>query len=343
LIQSAADRVAAALNQTKANLANAKARENQARANFTNAELSFNRSKKLRDQQAISAAEYDAAVAQFETAKGELEAAKQSVFAAEYAVNSAQASLKEANDNLNRTRIYAPTDGTISKLNVELGERVVGTAQMSGTELLRIANLSEMEVSVDVNENDIVRIQLNDTANVEVDAYGDRVFKGIVTEIANSSKSAGDIMNSADQVTNFSVKIRILRSSYADLLDTAKAHLSPFRPGMSATVDVLTETQTNVISVPIMAVTTRAIEDTNRSKNAGEAEIDEVVFVHQNGKIRKVKLKTGIKDMNHIRILEGIKANDEVVSAPYTAISKLLRDSMDVVVVDAGSLYMKTE
>lgn len=343
LIQSAADRVAAALNQTKANLANAKARENQARANFTNAELSFNRSKKLRDQQAISAAEYDAAVAQFETAKGELEAAKQSVFAAEYAVNSAQASLKEANDNLNRTRIYAPTDGTISKLNVELGERVVGTAQMSGTELLRIANLSEMEVSVDVNENDIVRIQLNDTANVEVDAYGDRVFKGIVTEIANSSKSAGDIMNSADQVTNFSVKIRILRSSYADLLDTAKAHLSPFRPGMSATVDVLTETQTNVISVPIMAVTTRAIEDTNRSKNAGEAEIDEVVFVHQNGKIRKVKVKTGIQDMNHIRILEGIKANDEVVSAPYTAISKLLRDSMDVVVVDAGSLYTKTE
>jgi HlyD family secretion protein len=343
LIQSAADRVAAALNQTKANLANAKARENQARANFTNAELSFNRSKKLRDQQAISAAEYDAAVAQFETAKGELEAAKQSVFAAEYAVNSAQASLKEANDNLNRTRIYAPTDGTISKLNVELGDRVVGTAQMSGTELLRIANLSEMEVSVDVNENDIVRIQLNDTANVEVDAYGDRVFKGIVTEIANSSKSAGDIMNSADQVTNFSVKIRILRSSYADLLDTAKAHLSPFRPGMSATVDVLTETQTNVISVPIMAVTTRAIEDTNRSKNAGEAEIDEVVFVHQNGKIRKVKVKTGIQDMNHIRILEGIKVNDEVVSAPYTAISKLLRDSMDVVVVDAGSLYMKTE
>ena len=169
LIQSAADRVAAALNQTKANLANAKARENQAKANFVNAEQSFNRSKKLRDQQAISAAEYDSAVAKFESSKGELEAAKQSVFAAEFAVNSAQASLKEANDNLNRTRIYAPTDGTISKLNVELGERVVGTAQMSGTELLRIANLSEMEVSVDVNEHDIVRIQLNDTANVEVD------------------------------------------------------------------------------------------------------------------------------------------------------------------------------
>ena len=343
LIQSAADRVAAALNQTKANLANAKARENQAKANFVNAEQSFNRSKKLRDQQAISAAEYDAAVAQFESAKGELEAAKQSVFAAEFAVNSAQASLKEANDNLNRTRIYAPTDGTISKLNVELGERVVGTAQMSGTELLRIANLSEMEVSVDVNENDIVRIQLNDTANVEVDAYGDRIFKGIVTEIANSSKTAGDVMNTGDQVTNFSVKIRILRSSYQDLLDTAQAHLSPFRPGMSATVDILTETQKNVIAVPIMAVTTRASDDSTKKSDSGIDELDEVVFVHQNGKIRKLKVKTGIQDMNHIRILEGIKVGDEVISAPYTAISKLLRDSMDVIVVDASSLYTQQE
>lgn len=343
LIQSAADRVAAALNQTKANLANAKARESQAKANFVNAEQSFNRSKKLRDQQAISAAEYDAAVAQFEGAKGELEAAKQSVFAAEFAVNSAQASLKEANDNLNRTRIYAPTDGTISKLNVELGERVVGTAQMSGTELLRIANLSEMEVSVDVNENDIVRIQLNDTANVEVDAYGDRIFKGIVTEIANSSKTAGDVMNTGDQVTNFSVKIRILRSSYQDLLDTAQAHLSPFRPGMSATVDVLTETQKNVIAVPIMAVTTRASDDSTKKSDLGIDELDEVVFVHQNGKIRKLKVKTGIQDMNHIRILEGIKVGDEVISAPYTAISKILRDSMDVIVVDASSLYTQPE
>jgi HlyD family secretion protein len=343
LIQSAADRVAAALNQTKANLANAKARENQAKANFVNAEQSFNRSKKLREQQAISAAEYDAAVAQFEGAKGELEAAKQSVFAAEFAVNSAQASLKEANDNLNRTRIYAPTDGTISKLNVELGERVVGTAQMSGTELLRIANLSEMEVSVDVNENDIVRIQLNDTANVEVDAYGDRIFKGIVTEIANSSKTAGDLMNTGDQVTNFSVKIRILRSSYQDLLDTAQAHLSPFRPGMSATVDILTETQKNVIAVPIMAVTTRASNDSTKRSDLGIDELDEVVFVHQNGKIRKLKVKTGIQDMNHIRILEGIKVGDEVISAPYTAISKILRDSMDVIVVDASSLYTQAE
>jgi HlyD family secretion protein len=150
-------------------------------------------------------------------------------------------------------------------------------------------------------------------------------------------------MNTGDQVTNFSVKIRILRSSYEDLLDTAQAHLSPFRPGMSATVDVLTETQKNVIAVPIMAVTTRLSDDSTKKSDSGMEELDEVVFVHQNGKIKKVNVKTGIQDMNHIRILEGIKVGDEVVSAPYTAISKILRDSMDVIVVDASSLYNQTE
>jgi HlyD family secretion protein len=359
LIQSAADRVAAALNQSRANLANAKARENQVKAVFTNIDESYKRSKKLFDQQAISASEFDAAKAQYEGAKADVEAAKQSVLAAEYAVNSAQASLKEANDNLGRTRIYAPTDGTVSKLNVELGERVVGTAQMSGTELLRIANLSEMEVSVDVNENDIVRIEMNDTANVEVDAYGERKFKGIVTEIANSSNTVGVTMNTSDQVTNFSVKIRILRESYTDLVDTARPHLSPFRPGMSATVDILTKTESNVLTVPIMAVTTRVIagkekkEEKNISDSEGEAqaidnaneegEVEEVVFVYSEGKVRKVRVKTGIQDNDFIRILSGLKGGEEVISAPYSAISKILKDSMDVVLVEAAQLYTKKE
>lgn len=359
LIQSAADRVAAALNQSKANLANAKARENQVKAVFTNIDESFKRSKKLFDQQAISASEFDAAKAQYEGAKADVEAAKQSVLGAEYAVNSAQASLKEANDNLGRTRIYAPTDGTVSKLNVELGERVVGTAQMSGTELLRIANLSEMEVSVDVNENDIVRIEMNDTANVEVDAYGERKFKGIVTEIANSSNTVGVSMNTSDQVTNFSVKIRILRESYSDLVDTVRPHLSPFRPGMSATVDILTKTESNVLTVPIMAVTTRVIagkekkEEKNISDSEGEAqtidnaneggEVEEVVFVYSEGKVRKVRVKTGIQDNDFIRIVSGLKGGEEVVSAPYSAISKILKDSMEVIVVDAAQLYTKKE
>jgi HlyD family secretion protein len=285
-----------------------------------------------------------------------LEAARQSVVAAEYAVRSAEASLKEARDNLNRTRIYAPTDGTVSKLNVELGERVVGTAQMSGTELLRIANLNEMEVSVDVNENDIVRLSLNDTALVEVDAYGDRQFRGLVTEIANSSNSVGAVMNTSDQVTNFSVKIRILRESYTDLLDTLNPHLSPFRPGMSATVDILTRTEKNVIAVPIMAVTTRVIkkeagasmgkkEAQNESDDDSETaeEIEEVAFVHEGGKLRKVKVKTGIQDNDYIQIISGLKTGEEVVSAPYSAISKVLKDSMTVQVVDAAALYNKKE
>lgn len=356
LIQSAADRVAAALNQAKANMANTKARENQAKATFVNIELVFKRTKKLFDQKAISEQEFDAAKAQFEGAQADLEAARQSVVAAEYAVRSAEASLKEARDNLNRTRIYAPTDGTVSKLNIELGERVVGTAQMSGTELLRIANLNEMEVSVDVNENDIVRLSLNDTALVEVDAYGDRQFKGLVTEIANSSNTVGAVMNTSDQVTNFSVKIRILRESYSDLLDTLNPHLSPFRPGMSATVDILTRTEKNVIAVPIMAVTTRAVkkgagasmekkEAQNETGDDSETaeEIEEVAFVHEGGKLRKVKVKTGIQDNDYIQIISGLKEGEEVVSAPYSAISKVLKDSMTVQVVDAAALYNKKE
>lgn len=356
LIQSAADRVAAALNQAKANLANTKARENQAKATFVNIELTFKRTKKLFEQKAISEQEFDAAKAQFEGSQADLEAARQSVVAAEYAVRSAEATLKEARDNLNRTRIYAPTDGTVSKLNVELGERVVGTAQMSGTELLRIANLNEMEVSVDVNENDIVRLTLNDTALVEVDAYGDRQFKGLVTEIANSSNTVGAVMNTSDQVTNFSVKIRILRESYTDLLDTLNPHLSPFRPGMSATVDILTRTEKNVIAVPIMAVTTRAVKKASggmmekkeaQSEGADDTEaaeeVEEVAFVHEGGKLRKVKVVTGIQDNDYIQIVSGLKVGEEVVSAPYSAISKVLKDSMTVQVVDAAALYNKKE
>lgn len=359
LVQSAADRVAAALNQSKANLANTKARENQAKSNFVNIEMSFKRSQKLHDQKAISDADFDAAKAQFESAKADLEAAAQSVVAAEYAVRSAEASLKEARDNLNRTRIYAPTDGTVSKLNVELGERVVGTAQMSGTELLRIANLNEMEVSVDVNENDIVRLSMNDTADVQVDAYGERVFKGLVTEIANSSNTVGISVNTSDQVTNFSVKIRILRESYTDLLDTLNPHLSPFRPGMSATVDIRTHTEANVLAVPIMAVSTRVKRDAKPGESvkaedadpsavkiddANESDdVEEVVFVHEAGKVRRVKVKSGIQDNNYIQILEGLKEGQEVVSAPYSAISKLLRDSMEVTVVEAAKLYTRQE
>jgi len=346
LIKSAADRVAAALNQAKANAATSKARQAQVEASFVNTELSYNRTKGLHDKKAVSDAEFDAAKAQFEAAKADLEAARQTVLAAEYSVKSAEATLKEANDNLARTRIYAPTAGTVSKLNVELGERVVGTAQMSGTELLRIANLNEMEVSVDVNENDIVRIHLYDTTNVEVDAYGDRKFTGIVTEIANSANTNA-LGNNADQVTNFSVKIRILRSSYLDLIDEKQEHLSPFRPGMSATVDIRTNVKKNVLSLPIMAVSTRtaseisgktnddkdekaASKDDSENENADE-EIKEVIFIMKDGKALIREVTTGIQDNTYIEITSGLQADSSmVITGPYSAVSKLLKNESEV-------------
>ncbi len=367
MIQAVADRVAAALNQTKANLANSRARENQVKATFINIETSFNRSKKLHDQKAISDAEFDAAQAQYEGAKADMEAAKQTVIASDFSVRSAEASLKEARDNLSRTRIYAPTDGTVSKLNVETGERVVGTAQMSGTELLRIANLNEMEVSVDVNENDIVRIHLNDTSDVDVDAYQDRSFKGIVTEISNSANNSAASISSADQVTNFTVKIRILRESYTDLLDSEHPNLSPFRPGMSATVDIRTNAEKNVLTVPIMSVTTRtpeelAVKSEGSRKDAKEAkeapaddktddtekaaaddEVNEVVFVLEDGKAKAIVVKTGIQDNNYIQILSGLKEGQEVITGPYSAISKVLKEGTEVEKTTTEKLNQRKE
>lgn len=332
---SARDRLAAALNTAKANVANAKARLAQSKAQFINAEAAFNRNKNLHKQGAISDAEYDTAKSQYEVAKADVEAAEQSVIAAEYNLKSAEASLKEANDNLQRTTIIAPVDGTVSMLNVEKGERVVGTTQMAGTELMRIANLTQMEVKVDVNENDIIRIKLGDTADVEIDAFLGRKFKGVVREIANSAKVTG---LSAEQVTNFEVKVRILRSSYEDLIDKNNPHLSPFRPGMTASVEIKTNFANNALSVPIQAVTTR--EDTSyaKSKVVQNAEINrensfECVFVHQEGKAVMKKVKTGIQDSKYIQILSGIEKGEEIITGPYTIVSKQLNDGDRVRVI----------
>lgn len=344
LIKAAADRVAAALNQTKANLASAKARESQIQAAFILAENNFKRIKKLHEQKAVSEAEYDQSRSQFESGRADLEAARQNTLAAEYSVRSAEASLKEANDNLNRTRIYAPTEGTISKLNVELGERVVGTAQMSGTELLRIADMREMEVNALVNENDIVRVHTGDTSMVEVEAFSGRKFKGLVTEIARSSAGTGlasSTVNTGDKVVNFMVKIRILRSSYADLLDTTKSEYSPFFPGMNASVDIQTRTERNVITVPIMAVTIRSVKEITgdsvsipkpavSDKRSEDENTKEVVFVFENGKVRLIEVKTGIQDNNHIQVTEGLKSGIEVVSGPYSAVSRMLKNGDEV-------------
>ncbi len=336
------DRSKAALNSSKSNLANSKARLVQTKASFNQSELSFKRSKKLYDQQAISDAEFENANASFEMAKADVKAAEESVNSARFAVKSSEASLKEARENLTKTSIYAPIDGTISRLNVEKGERVVGTVQMAGTELLRIANLNIMEVKVEVNENDIVRVNLSDTALIEVDAYLKEKFKGVVTEIANSANTTG---MSTDQVTNFDVKIRILPESYNHLI--AAGNHYPFRPGMSATVDVQTQYEDGILTVPIQAVTTRA--DTAKTakdkslpddqQKSTKDELLEVVFIYKDGKVYQQEVKTGIQDDNYIQILEGLTADEEVVTAPYSAISKKLNNEKTVEKVDKKDLF----
>ncbi len=347
------DRTIAALNTSQANLANSKARLAQVKSQFINANSTFDRNEKLHAQKTISDAEYETSKANFEVAKAEVEAAEESVKAAAFNVKSAEAGVKESKENLSKTSIYAPSGGTISKLNIEKGERVAGASQFgSGTEILRIANLQTMEVSVSVNENDIVRVTLNDTAFVEVDAYQNRKFKGVVTEISTSANTVGV---SADQVTNFDVKIRILPDSYKDLVAADKPNESPFRPGMSATVDIRTESLENVLTLPIQAVTTRA--DTSKTNTPKVAETpegtdnnsgtvkkklevaQEYVFVYDNGIAKMVKVKTGIQDNTYIHIIDGLKEGQEVITAPYRAVSKKLKNGDKVKKVETKDLY----
>ncbi len=351
------DRMEATVNTSKSNLANSKAMRAQVKAQFKQSERAYNRSKKLWNEKAIADSEYESVLSAYEVAQANVEASEQSVNAAAFQVKSSEASLKEAHENLSKTTIYAPMSGTVSRLNVEKGERVVGTAQMAGTEVLRIANLNLMEVKVDVNENDIVRVSLNDTAIVEVDAYLGRKFRGLVTEIANSANTQG---TSADQVTNFEVKIRILHESYKDLIPVDNPTYSPFRPGMSATVDIQTMTRYNILTIPIQAVTVRAdstgtakddenkIQEVSNStvkdekdKKKTEVKIEpfEVVFLYADGKVQMQKVKTGIQDNLYIEITKGLTDSSEVVVAPYSAIAKKLKHDMKVEKVEKEELF----
>ncbi len=342
-----------ALNRSEAALNSAKARQAQAEAQLIERELSFKRAKQLYEKNTIPVSEFETAQASFQVAQAEVKAAQ-------FSVKSAEASVAEAREQLTKTKIYAPINGTVAALNIEKGERVVGTSMMTGTEMMVIADLNKMEVWVDVNENDIVKVTKFDTALVEVDAYLNRKFKGLVTEIANSAKS-GVAATSADQVTNFEVKVLLLRESYADLIDSVKNKIYPFRPGMSAAVDILTDTRENVISVPISAVTTRVKKKTGgteevkeeaketemeevetatvETKQVEKEEKQEVVFLLKDGRARKVEVKTGIQDNNNIQILEGLKEGDEVITAPFNAINKTLKDSMLVKKVTEEELF----
>jgi HlyD family secretion protein len=313
-------------DRSLAAISSAQARRAQTEAQFTQADLAFKRSQQLYNQQTISKSDFEQAQATYNVAKATLDAAK-------YDVVSTEASLKEANENLIKTSIYAPMSGTVSMLLVELGERVAGTNMMAGTELLRVADLSRMEAQVQVNENDVPRVKLGDTATIEVDAYLDQKFKGIVTEIANSAKTTGV---SADQVTNFDVKILVIPQSYQKLVDAGDKN--PFRPGMSATVDIRTQSKSDILTVPIQSVTTR----TDTLKSAGtisQKDTRTIVFV-TDGKYALAKdVKTGIQDNTYIEIISGIAANDRVVSSPFSAISKKLSDSTLIEVVKKDVLF----
>jgi len=324
LVRVNPDLIQSAVSRSQASYQNVRAGLEQAEAGLKQAKADYDRNKTLFNKGVISKADWDRSIATYETAV----ASKSSAY---YSVQSAAATVNEAKDNLNRTTIYAPMNGTISLLNVELGERVVGTQQMAGTEILRVANLNNMEVEVDVNENDIVKVNIGDSTIVEVDAYLKKEFKGIVTEIANSA--AGNL--AADQVTNFKVKVRIIEESYRDLTEGKPETYSPFRPGMTATVDIITKTRKNAISVPISAIViktdTSSIKKPYSKSVIVEEDTDkeevkfECVFVNENGKAKLRVVKTGIQDDTNIEIVSGLSKDDEIITGPYNMVSKNLK------------------
>jgi len=313
-------------DRSMAAISSAKARLSQTEAQFIQAELAYNRSKQLYDEQTISKSEFEQADASYKVAKAEVEAAK-------FSVVSSEASLKEANEMLTKTSIYAPMSGTISMLLVELGERVAGTNLMAGTEMMRVADMSRMEARVEVNENDIVRVKVGDTATIEVDAYLDEKFTGVVTEIASSAKTTGV---SADQVTNFDVKILVIPESYSKFEE--RGNRNPLRPGMSTTVDIRTITRKDIITVPIQSVTTR-VDTMKIQVEPSDDNIRTIVFTTDGTNAFAKDVKTGIQDNNYIEITSGIDAGEQVITAPFSAISKKLSDSTLVEIVKKEELF----
>ncbi len=340
------DQAKANANNSKANLAQMKANLARAEARFQQSQYSFNRNKKLHREKVISDADFEQSEADFKVASQELEAQKQNVKAAEFGIQNALAAVRVAEDNLSFTRIFAPESGIISKLSVEQGERVVGTSQMQGTEILRIANLNNMEVRVDVNENDIIRVSLGDTVEIEIDSYSSskEKFKGLVTAIANSPIDAS---LTSETVTEFEVKIKLLNQSYQHLIESGVKY--PFKPGMTASVDIITDRKNNIIAVPLSAVTTRSESDivkkedperkirigrrgarstVQSNENDREEELKEVVFLYdeESQTVKLIEVETGISDFDNIQIVKGLEPGQKIIKGPYLAVSKRLQE-----------------
>jgi HlyD family secretion protein len=344
ILKSGYDRAIASYNTQKASVGNSSQMLKQSEATYNNQVGIYKRSKELFDKKVLTVSEFENAKAAYEGAKASLEAAKQNVVGSQYGLAQSQASVKEAQDNLAKTTIYSPVDGVVSKLSIEKGERVLGTQQFAGTEIMTISDLSKMDVNVDVNENDINRISLGDSSKIEVDAFLGKKFTGVVTEIGSSANVVG---TSADQVTNFTVKVRINAESYLSLLKKTADNSSPFRPGLTATVDISTNSA-KALSVPIQSVTTREEKkenngppkaDDDKSKPQISPVAKEYVFVLNAGKLKQIQVTTGIQNDSYIQILSGLKGGEEVVSAPYSAISKTLSDGQVVEKVDKSKLF----
>jgi HlyD family secretion protein len=353
------DQASAIVTQEQARVENAKAQLPGLKAALDFAQRTYDRQKQLVDEKVISRAEFEQAQNTLQTAQANYNAAVETIRGGQAGVASAQASLQKANKDLSRTSVLSPMDGVVSLLSVKKGERVVGNSMMAGTEMMRIADMSKIEVRVDVGENDIPKVSLGDSALVEVDAYNNRKFKGVVTQIASSSVTAAtqqtQVTTSTD-VTNYKVYIRLLPDSYKDLVDPKKPKKFPFRPGMSASADIQTNTKPNVLAVPINAVTTRekgtdkivtkGVDQTStpgmqENEKAGvSSDLDEVVFLLQkDGTVKKAKVKTDIQDINYIEVTEGLSEGAEVISAPYNVINKTLKDGMKVKVVPKEQLF----
>ncbi|MEQ1553479.1 MAG: efflux RND transporter periplasmic adaptor subunit [Ferruginibacter sp.] len=351
---------------SQAQVNNSQAALNALKAQQEQAERTYTMQKKLYDEKVISASEFNVSDANYKTAKANYNAAVQGIKGGQASVQSAranqqsaQANLHKATKDLGRTIIVAPSDGVVSLLNVKKGEKVAGNSFNVGTEMLRIADMDKIEVRVDVGENDVPKVKLGDSALITVDAYSDRKFKGLVTQIASSNNGASSQLSGAatSDVTQYKVYVRIIKESYADLLGKGNF---PFRPGMSANADIQTKTQTNVISVPINAVTTRDKNDTTNTNIKGEIkkdktdeentntntaeEIEVVVFIKDStNKVSKKVVKTGIQDINYIEITEGLKTGETVITGPYDVVSKTLKNGKEVKVVDKKELYDKVE
>lgn len=321
IYESQVEQSQAALDNTKAQLSSAKSQVMQAKIQMDNAKINYDRGNQLIKDKVISQSDFDQLSLAYETAKAQYDIAKESVTAMEYTVKSSEAMLKEMRNNFKRTSIYAPISGTVFGLSKKKGEKVLGTIQMSGDVLMNVADLNNMEVQVDVSENDVLRINLGDTAKIEVDAYLDRKFLGVVTQIANSTGSNSLLASATEQATNFKVRIKILPESYQDLSPKEKNGKYPFYPGMSATAEIKTNTEKQTLTVPIQAVTTR--EDSTVANK--ENRINEIVFTISGDSIIETTIKTGIQDDEYIQILSGLKEGDEIVSGPYNTVATVLK------------------